>query len=299
MLTLNLRSRPQIGWNVLYKFGKYSQNMMSEDEDLREKKLRGSGGFVIAHVSDEEQKKGNLGGPELFLAGIGRLPSERFVKYHCNKCDKDYSGSPDIRYDKPNEDVGEGVILKEKGEYKCHECSSVIAQYRKFDSPTTKVEPAPSKSQPQKKSKSVDNQTRDRNQEQSVAEDHIGFNSSLDEDGFILMDSLIGMPAYDSEAMLVGNIKKVGLRRSAQGRVDINFKISKEKSGNSTEMVEITWNNISKIGDIVLLTQTKNQISSLDSKSSAQGESKIKCPSCNFDNEGDALFCADCGKKLS
>src|ERR1043166_3999835 len=85
--------------------------MMSEDEKMQEKKLRGSGGFVIAHVSDEEQKKGNLGGPELFLAGVGRLPSERFVKYKCNTC------------------------------------ASTIAQYRKFDSTSTKEVSAPTNSQ--------------------------------------------------------------------------------------------------------------------------------------------------------
>ena len=73
-----------------------------ENQDLREKKLRGSGGYVIAHVTDEEQKKGNLGGPELFLAGIGRLSTDRFVKYHCNKCDKDYQGSPNINFENPN-----------------------------------------------------------------------------------------------------------------------------------------------------------------------------------------------------
>jgi len=32
--------------------------MMAEDEELKEKKLRGSGGYVIARVSDYEQKKG-------------------------------------------------------------------------------------------------------------------------------------------------------------------------------------------------------------------------------------------------
>lgn len=272
---------------------------MSEDEKLKEKKLRGSGGFVIAHVSDEEQKKGNLGGPELFLAGIGRLPSERFVKYHCNKCDKDYSGSPDIKYDNPNEDVGEGVVLIEKGEYKCHTCSAVIAQYRKFDSSTLQEEPRPTKSDPQKKSKSVDSQTRESNPIQDVVNHSTESKLSLDEDGFILMDSLIGMPAYDSDAMLVGNIKKVGLRRSSQGRMDVNFKVSKEKKGDMSEMVEIPWNNISKIGDIVLLTQTRNQIHSQERGGSDSRESRIKCPYCNFDNEKDAQFCEDCGKKIS
>ena len=36
-------------------------------EDMSEKSLRGSGGYAIARVTDEEQKKGNLGGPEPVL----------------------------------------------------------------------------------------------------------------------------------------------------------------------------------------------------------------------------------------
>jgi len=84
-------------------------------EDMAQKKLRGSGGYAIARITDEEQKKGNLGGPELFLAGIGRLDEDRFVKYHCNKCEKEYEGSPAIHYENPNEELAEGVTLIEKG----------------------------------------------------------------------------------------------------------------------------------------------------------------------------------------
>src|ERR687896_603894 len=102
-------------------------------EDMTEKKLRGSGGYAIARVTDEEQKKGNLGGPELFLAGIGRLEEDRFVKHYCNKCEKAYEGSPALVFENPNEEVGEGVTLIEKGEYKCKTCNATIAQYRKFD----------------------------------------------------------------------------------------------------------------------------------------------------------------------
>ena len=83
---------------------------------MAQKKLRGSGGYAIARVTDEEQKKGNLGGPELFLAGIGRLEEDRFVKYHCNKCEKEYEGAPSVQYENPNEELGEGVTLIEKGE---------------------------------------------------------------------------------------------------------------------------------------------------------------------------------------
>ena len=40
--------------------------------ELRLKKLRGSGGYVMAKVTDQQQSKGNLGGPDLFLAPIGQ-----------------------------------------------------------------------------------------------------------------------------------------------------------------------------------------------------------------------------------
>ena len=110
-------------------------------EDMAEKKLRGSGGFAIAKVSDDEQKMANLGGPELFLAGIGRLDADRFVKYFCNKCERDFEGAPALSYENPNEDLGEGVTLAEKGEYKCRACSATIAQYRKFSTPAAQAAP--------------------------------------------------------------------------------------------------------------------------------------------------------------
>src|SRR6476469_520174 len=106
---------------------------MSKEKTFVEKKLRGSGGYAIAKVSDDEQKIANLGGPELFLAGIGKLDKERFKKYYCNKCEKEYQGAPNLEFENPNEDLGENIILKEKGEYKCKTCDYIIAQYRKFD----------------------------------------------------------------------------------------------------------------------------------------------------------------------
>ena len=45
--------------------------------ELRLKKLRGSGGYIMATVTDEQQVKGNLGGPDLFLAPIGRLDARK------------------------------------------------------------------------------------------------------------------------------------------------------------------------------------------------------------------------------
>ena len=106
---------------------------MSKKDNYIEKKLRGSGGYTIAKINDQEQKMANLGGPELFLAGIGRLENDRFIKYYCNKCEKGYEGAPIIQYENPNEDLGENIILIEKGEYKCKSCDYIIAQYRKFN----------------------------------------------------------------------------------------------------------------------------------------------------------------------
>ena len=106
---------------------------MTANEDLEEKKLLGSGGYAFAKLTEQEELGANLGVPQIFLANVGRLSENRFSKYYCNKCGKEYSGSPMISYENPNEELGEGVILIEKGEYKCKVCNNVIALYRKFN----------------------------------------------------------------------------------------------------------------------------------------------------------------------
>jgi len=95
--------------------------------------LLGSGGYAFAKLTEQEELGANLGVPQIFLANVGRLSENRFSKYYCNKCGKEYSGSPMISYENPNEELGEGVILIEKGEYKCKVCNNVIALYRKFN----------------------------------------------------------------------------------------------------------------------------------------------------------------------
>src|SRR3970282_850568 len=66
--------------------------------ELRLKKLRGSGGYVMATVNDQQQMKGNLGGPDLFLAPIGRLDSQKITKHFCNTCEKEFEGPPKITH---------------------------------------------------------------------------------------------------------------------------------------------------------------------------------------------------------
>src|SRR5215212_2547242 len=295
--------------------------MMAEDEELKEKKLRGSGGYIIARISDYEQKKGNLGGPELFIAGIGRLSKDRILKYYCNKCEKDYPTSPDLKYENPNEDVGEGVVLIEKGEYKCSVCNAVLSQYRKFNNET----PSPSKtnsfaqstkssdvtksvndisdSSPKNKSESekstLTSNTYEENTSDSIQSESIYTKSSnitIAKGKYFPIQSIIGMPVYDHEAMLVGNVQEIGLRKSLNSKIQITLKIDnldKTSETNDDELHdEISWSDISKIGDIVLINWQQKKIS----LSNASTDKKI-CVTCQYRNESDALYCEQCGKK--
>ena len=233
---------------------------MAEDQ-MAEKKLRGSGGYAIARVTDPEQKKANLGGPELFLAGIGRLEEDRFVKYFCNKCEKEYEGSPSVIYDNPNEELGEGVTLAEKGEYKCKTCNATIAQYRRFDTPAEHQSSAPTPA----------------SAPAQIQSEPAPVTSTPSSD-YISIQSLVGMSAYDSEAMLIGRIEEIGLKRSG-GDARVALKVGGK---------EIPWDSVSKIGDIILVGAPGQQ------KASSGG----KCPSCGFQNEADSTFCGECGTKI-
>jgi sporulation protein YlmC with PRC-barrel domain len=279
--------------------------MMIEGDDLSDKKLRGSGGYVFAKITDEEQKKGNLGGPDLFLAGVGRLNEDRFSKYYCNRCEKEFQGSPTINYEKPNEDLGEGVTLIEKGEYKCTACNNTIAQYRKFNSPEEPTNTSASINQlqvQQQASGSNDKKNTAVHKQETVTEIDITAEAAAmktttasppTHEGFISIQSLVGMTAYDSEAMLVGRVLEIGLRKSPRGEMDISIKISKQENSykNSDNVVteEVLWKNISKIGDIVLIGERMRTTST---------STPSQCASCGYRNEEGAVFCEECGKKL-
>jgi len=66
---------------------------VDEGEDLEEKKLLGSGGYVFAKLTEQEELRASLGVPQIFLGSVGRLKESRFSKYYFNKCRKEYCGS--------------------------------------------------------------------------------------------------------------------------------------------------------------------------------------------------------------
>jgi sporulation protein YlmC with PRC-barrel domain len=267
-------------------------------EDMAEKKLRGSGGYAIARVTDQEQKKGNLGGPELFLAGIGRLDEDRFVKYYCNKCEKQYEGSPAVVFDNPNEELGQGVTLIEKGEYKCKTCNATIAQYRKFDAPDQtqqqQAPPSPTTVQTSREEESSPSPSSSPDLAVTPATTTATTTTTTavttGDDSFFPMQSLVGMSAYDSEAMLIGKVEQIGLRKvGGGGNARITIKVGEK---------EVSWDGISKIGDIILLKTTTTEANPPAAAATTVGGGG-KCPACGYQNESDAAFCAECGTKLS
>ena len=275
--------------------------MLSETprKDYHDKKLRGSGGYVLAKITEEEQRKGNLGGPELFLAGVGRLDENRLLNHYCNKCEEQFDGPPSIVYDNPNEDLGEGVILEEKGEYKCKKCNSTIAQYRKFRSPQNEkiVQDDSSSDKHQEISQQIssmkpEDATRvsEHRENGSIQKVH----KALVTGDFLPIHSLIDMPAYDSEAMLIGNIKEIGLRRLENGRVDVSIMVNNQLRDKEAKPSEILWSKISKIGDIVLINENRSNVE----PSSHDGSMLTKCKACGYTNEEGSMYCEECGSKL-
>ena len=299
---------------------------MSKEKTFVEKKLRGSGGYAIAKVSDDEQKIANLGGPELFLAGIGKLDKDRFKKYYCNKCEKEYQGAPNLEFENPNEDLGENIILKEKGEYKCKNCDYIIAQYRKFDESKDNANLESKKEEEERENDRLDEVLEIENRIESKSTNPINQIENNNDDKaipdvkstYVHIEKIIGMSTYDNNAYLIGKVQEIGLRKLLDGNVEFCFKI---KNSNN-EIKEIEWNKISKIGDIIIMTDQNSQSnenksrgsgsiynvssgnsntdinnSSPSSTSTAKLDSKT-CRNCKYNNEVESVFCEECGKKL-
>ena len=254
-------------------------------EDLRIKKLRGSGGFIIAQVTDEQQRKGNLGGPDLFLAPIGRLDVEDIKKYTCNTCDKEYEGAPKIEYENPNEEVAENLILAERGQYLCITCGSPIAEYREFQKPNESVEVG--NANPIEAQTEIGQEVMNEAKQESDDQYHTfdDFRETVPETSTVdaTFNAISGMSVFDENAKQIGKVKQVG--------VDSNNQVILVISDNEGNDVSINWERIKKVGEIILLGDS----SATMSVSAQQG---LRCPSCNFDNKPDSKFCESCGTKI-
>jgi sporulation protein YlmC with PRC-barrel domain len=242
--------------------------------ELRLKKLRGSGGYVMATVTDQQQMKGNLGGPDLFLAPIGRLDSQKITKYFCNTCEKEFEGSPIIKYENPNEEVAENLVLAEKGQYICNSCTATIAEYREFkkQNETAEVGIAKPLETPSQTITQIAEpiQTKPESSTQSTQPGPSTAVSSIE-----------GLVIYDENAKKIGKAKQVG--------IDSNQSVVLLITKNDGTEGSIPWNNIRKVGEVILLGSP-----AVASQTYQTG----KCSNCGFSNKEGSKFCEECGSKL-
>jgi hypothetical protein len=114
---------------------------------LVETKLHGSGGYIIAEISEELQKKADLGVGKLFLAPVGKLNEKNMKKYFCKECNNEFNFPPKIILEEKNrEEVADNLILVERGQYNCGKCDTVIGEYRVFEKQDDSAEVGKAKS---------------------------------------------------------------------------------------------------------------------------------------------------------
>ncbi|MDI1495009.1 MAG: hypothetical protein K8823_315 [Cenarchaeum symbiont of Oopsacas minuta] len=232
--------------------------------ELRIKKLRGSGGYIMASLTDEQQSKGNLGGPDLFLAPIGRLPNELISKYFCNTCEKEMKGCPEIDYESPNEEVADNLVLAERGKYSCTECGSAIAEYRQFVKPNESNEVGLAKPQQPSQQTIVSQQT----QISTPTDNAKGEIKPID-----------GMVVYDGSGIKVGTAGQIGIDDSQSLVLTID-----KNDGTS---ITVPWSHVKKVGEIILLNGKDDSAKPSD-----------ECPECGETNKPGSKFCEQCGSKI-
>mgnify|MGYP006425353383 FL=1 len=238
--------------------------------ELRLKKLRGSGGYVMATVTDEQQMKGNLGGPDLFLAPIGRLDDDKITKHFCNTCEKEFEGPPKIEFENPNEEVAENLVLAERGQYICKACNASIAEYREFKKPNEENEVG--------SAKPLDTDTTtaptvEVTTAPTVEVTQPGSTASV--------SSIEGRTVIDENANKVGIAKQVGIDANTQSMVLVITK-NDETEGS------IPWTSIKKVGEVVLLGKPEETAAIQPGK----------CSECGFINKDGSKFCEECGTKI-
>ena len=254
--------------------------------ELRLKKLRGSGGYVMATVTDEQQMKGNLGGPDLFLAPIGRLDDDKITKHFCNTCEKEFEGPPKIEFENPNEEVAENLVLAERGQYICKACNASIAEYREFKKPNEEGEVG--------NAKPLDANTTTAPTVEVTTTPTVEVTTAptvevttaptveVTQPGSTAsVSSIEGRTVVDENANKVGIAKQVGIDANTQSMVLVITK-------NDGTEGSIPWTSIKKVGEVVLLGKPEETAATQPGK----------CSECGFINKDDSKFCEECGTKI-
>ena len=224
----------------------------------------------MASVTDEQQMKGNLGGPDLFLAPIGRLDDSKITKHFCNTCEKEFEGPPKIEFENPNEEVAENLVLAERGQYICNLCNASIAEYREFKKPNEEGEVGSAKPLD---ANATTAPTVEVTTAPTVEVTQPGSAASV--------SSIEGRTVIDENANKVGIAKQVGIDANTQSMVLVITK-------NDGTEGSIPWTSIKKVGEVVLLGKPEETTATQPGK----------CSECGFINKDGSTFCEDCGTKI-
>ena len=246
--------------------------------ELRLKKLRGSGGYVMATVTDEQQMKGNLGGPDLFLAPIGRLDDDKITKHFCNTCEKEFEGPPKIEFENPNEEVAENLVLAERGQYICKSCNASIAEYREFKKPNEEVEVGSAKPLDVNATTAPTVETTTAPTVETTTAPTV---EATQPGSAASVSSIEGRMVIDENANKVGTAKQVGIDANTQSMVLVITK-------NDGTEGSIPWTAIKKVGEVVLLGKPEETAAAQPGK----------CSECGFINKDGSKFCEECGTKI-
>jgi len=254
--------------------------------ELRLKKLRGSGGYIMATVTDEQQMKGNLGGPDLFLAPIGRLDESKITKHFCNTCEKEFEGPPKIEFENPNEEVAENLVLAERGQYNCKSCNASIAEYREFKKPNEENEVGSAKpldvnatTAPTVEATTAP--TVEATTAPTVEATTAPTVEATQPGSAASVSSIEGRMVIDENANKVGTAKQVGIDANTQSMVLVITK-------NDGIEGSIPWTAIKKVGEVVLLGKPEETAAAQPGK----------CSECGFINKDGSKFCEECGTKI-
>ena len=224
----------------------------------------------MATVTDEQQMKGNLGGPDLFLAPIGRLDDEKITKHFCNTCEKEFEGPPKIEFENPNEEVAENLVLAERGQYICKSCNASIAEYREFKKPNEEGEVG--------SAKPLDPNATTQPTVEATTQPTVEATTPSSSDS---VSSIEGRIVVDENANKVGTAKQVGIDGNTQSMVLVITK-------NDGTEGSIPWSSIKKVGEVVLLGKPEEAVTSQPGK----------CSECGFINKDGSKFCEECGNKI-
>ncbi len=83
---------------------------------MAEFKVKGSEGYIIANLTEEQAKKADLGVGKLFLAPIGKLETEKRFKHYCKNYETEFGNPPKIQLEEnTSEEVANNPILVERG----------------------------------------------------------------------------------------------------------------------------------------------------------------------------------------